>query len=730
MAILKLKIQGMNCAGCASKIETKIAALHTVSSSSVNFATEMGKFELVSNKKSAKDQVKAKLKELGYQYSEDRHAQSKVASPYENLRLFYISMSLTIGLFALSMWPLMGWPNVKTNWLLQLLLAAPIWGYIGLHFQKSVYNFIKTGNSDMNTLIGVGTSAAFLYSAFITVFQQTSIHLGLTQQVYFEAVGFIVSFVYLGKYFEERAKKKTKSALNALFQLNVKRALLVVGGDTQSIAIEEVKQGDTLRVKPGEKVPVDGVIVKGESTIDESMISGESMPKHKLKSHKVFSGTINGEGAIDIQATKVGEGTLLSQIVNYVEEAQSAKPEIQRYADKISAIFTPVILILSVCTFLIWFLLGPEPIWGNALSNFIAVLVIACPCALGLATPTAVVVATGKASLRGLLISGGDVLENATDINAIVFDKTGTITEGRSTVVEYKCTDENIESQELLNDIASIEQYSEHPLSRAVVQYAKASGAVSFTEPQDFKIIQGQGVQANLNTDRYLMGNLRLMKENSISLDRAQLLDPLATPIFVAKNGILVGYLLVTDPIKASSKSVIEQLQKQNIKTWMITGDHKSIAEHVGNQLGIDHVFSGALPLDKANYIQDIQNKGYKVAMVGDGVNDAPALAKADLSIAMGTGSDVAMNASDVTLVHGDLAKALDFLNLSQGTMRIIKQNLFLSLIYNISLIPVAAGALYLFGGPLLPPALASAAMALSSVSVVTNSLRIRKLID
>lgn len=721
---VSFKIKGMSCASCANSIETAVEKIEGVKNAVVNFAVESGKFNIDSTE--VEKSVREKIKELGYEVIEEGTSEeSNSSNSEENLKKFLISFFLALSIFSLAMWPLMGWPNQKLNWIFQLILCFPIWAWVGLKFQKSFLKFLTTGKSNMNTLIGLGTSAAFLYSVFVTVFNDLSMQIGLTQRVYFEAVGFIISFVYLGQFFEDKAKKKTKEAMNALFQLSSKHAKLLVDGEIKQIAIDEVKKGDILRVLPGEKFPVDGKLTKGSSSVDESMISGEPIPVAKNLGDQLFAGTINGESVIEYKAVKVGSDTFLNQIINFVEQAQNSKPEIQKYADRISSIFTPTVIVISILTFLSWFWLGPDPVWGNSVSNFIAVLVIACPCALGLATPTAVVVATGRASLKGLLIGGGDIIERAIGIDTIIFDKTGTITEGKPTVMDIvlKNNDEGI-----LKDVASIEQFSEHPLSRAIVNKSK-SKSLELGEPDSFEIVKGKGIKAEILDNEYIIGNQKLLNENNISLNDEYLSEEIGSLVYIARANEHVGTIVIGDRIKDSSAAAIKRFQEKGIETWMVTGDNKKVAEVVAKNLGIDHVIAEALPMDKLQKIEELQKQGRLVAMVGDGVNDAPALAKANLSLAMGTGTDVAMNASDVTIVKGDLAKALEFIQLSEGTMKIIKQNLFLSMIYNTLLIPIAAGILVVFGGPMMPPVLASVAMGMSSLSVVSNSLRIRKII-
>ena len=723
METISLKIQGMSCASCASSIEKEVASIKGVETSSVNYAVETGRFE-VSNS-DVKEEILKKISALGYSANQDENQNEEENKIDDNFKKFVISIILALSIFALAMWPLKNWPSKNINWYLQFILCVPIWGWVGLKFQRSLLTFIKSGKSNMNTLVGLGTSAAFFYSSFITLFTEVSLNIGLTQKVYFEAVGFIISFVFLGQFFEEKAKRKTMEALNSLFELSSKNASLIIDGELKEVRIENVNVGDVLRVKPGEKFPVDGKITKGESSVNESMISGEPIPVSKKIGDKVFTGTINEDSVIDYRATKVGNDTFLSQIITFVEQAQNSKPEIQKYADKISAIFTPTVIVISIVTFFSWFFFGPEPVWGNSVSNLIAVLVIACPCALGLATPTAVVVATGRASLKGLLIGGGDIIEKAIGIDTIIFDKTGTITEGKPSVIEVILKDDN---DDVFNEAASIEQFSEHPLSKAIVKYSKEK-SMSLQEPDSFEIIKGKGLKAEINGKNYLIGNEKLLNENGVSLESSLEVKKIGSFVFIARDNKHVGSIVIGDKIKATSKSTIENFKKRGIETWMITGDNEIVAKSVSNELGIDHFVANALPLDKSTKLENLQSEGKVVAMVGDGVNDAPALAKANLSMAMGTGTDVAINASDVTIVKGDLAKALEFIELSEGTMKIIKQNLFLSMIYNSLLIPIAAGALVIFSGPMMPPVLASVAMALSSISVVSNSLRIKNLI-
>ena len=730
MEKIDLKIEGMSCASCASSIERETAKLPFIQSSQVNYAMETGSFVLKEGIESKASLLKIEevISELGFkglEKTQEKPVDNKEKEK-DNFYKFVISLILSLALFSLAMWPLMGWPSQKVNWYLQPLICAPIYFWIGWKFQASLIRFLKTGHSNMNTLVGLGTTAAFLYSTLLTLATEKAISWGLVPTVYFEAVGFIICFIYLGQYFEDKAKKKTKEALNSLFKLTEKKALLIKDDGVVEVAVSLLQVGDIIRVKSGASFPVDGTVIKGMSSVDESMVTGESIPVLKQLGDQVIAGTINGGSPIDFKAKKVGSNTFLSQIIHYVEEAQNSKPEIQKYADRISAVFVPSVIVIALLTFLAWFFMGPEPVWGTSVSNLIAVLVIACPCALGLATPTAVVVATGNASLKGILISGGEVLEKANNIDVIVFDKTGTVTVGKPSVIE-EVYDTSIIRNDLLRAVASIEQFSEHPLSKAVVHLAEKESLV-LDEPDLFETVKGKGIKAEFEENEFLLGNENLLTDNNIELNKSLAIIEVGSLIYVAKEGKHVATLVIGDDIKEESLATINEMRERGITTWMITGDNQSVADHVGKKLGIDHVLAHALPVTKAEKIKEFQSQGLRVAMVGDGVNDAPALAQADLSMAMGTGTDVAMSTADVTLVHGDLKRALDFLRLGEGTMTIIKQNLFLSLVYNSVLIPIAAGLLVPFGGPMMPPVLASIAMALSSVSVVSNSLRIKNI--
>jgi Cu+-exporting ATPase len=528
MESIRFKVEGMSCASCAAGIEKLSSKVDGIKACEVNYAMETAYLEVDSSESIAT--FKRLLKDNGYGLLEDDSSLEKKSESKDIAFKFIVGFIFSILIFSLEMGPLKNTFDRNTNWLLQFFLASPIWIWIGASFQSSVLSFIRTGHSNMNTLIGIGTSAAYLYSSFLILFPELSLRVGLSQKVYFEAVGFIISFVYLGKFFEEKAKRKTKEALNALFSLSAKQALKVEDGEVVTISQSDVAIGDVLRVLPGAVIPVDGKLTKGSSYVDESMISGEPIPVFKNAGDEVFAGTINSDGSFDYRATKVGKDTFLAKIIEFVESAQSSKPKIQRYADKIGGIFTPVVIIIAVLTFALWMIFGAEPLWGNSVSNFIAVLVIACPCALGLATPTAVVVATGRASLKGLLIGGGEVLEKAVGVNAVVFDKTGTLTKGKPEVIEY------VESESgLLRAASSIEQFSEHPLSKAIINFS-SSKKLSLGEPDSFEVVKGKGIESHFEGDDYLLGSEALLVDKDIELNPNLKIGAVGSYVHVAKN--------------------------------------------------------------------------------------------------------------------------------------------------------------------------------------------------
>jgi Cu+-exporting ATPase len=628
------------------------------------------------------------------------------------MALMYIPMQVEMSLIA----PLL------------LIAATIVQVWAGETFYRSAWASAKHGATNMNTLVAVGTSVAFGYSAFVTLWPQLAKQWGFPFHYYFESSVIIIALLLLGRWMEARAKKQTSAALKALVGLQAKTARVIRGGVEKDIALESVIVGDIVRVRPGEKIPVDGEVTEGTSSIDESMLTGESMPVDKKPGDKVIGATLNKTGSFLFRATRVGKEMALSQIVKLVEEAQGSKAPMQRLADQIAEVFVPIILGISLLTFLGWFFFGPEPHITLALQATIAVLIIACPCALGLATPTAIMVGTGKAASFGILVKGGEALEQARKVQAIVLDKTGTLTKGKPSVtrvVPIRGTED-----ELLTMAASIEVGSEHPLAEAIVNAAKEK-KLTLSKVEDFQALTGRGVRAKLSGETIFFGNQALMEANNVSSKEAEesakeLANQGATPMFLAKSGELYGVIAVADTLKPESKEAIEQLKALGLQVWMLTGDNALTAKAIAAQANIENVLAEVLPEQKAAKIKELQEKGLHVAMVGDGVNDAPALAQSDLGIAIGTGTDVAIAASDITLLASDLRNIVTAIALSRKTVGVIKQGLFWAFSYNVLLIPVAIGALYPIFHVMLSPVLAAAAMAMSSVSVVTNALRLR----
>ena len=628
------------------------------------------------------------------------------------------------------------------RWVL-LALTTPVLFWSGRHFFRGAYSGFLHGSADMNTLIAVGTGSAYGYSVVATVAPGVFTAAGLSADVYYEAVTAIIALILLGKVLESRAKGRTSQAIRRLMGLQPRTARVLREGAERDVAVSELQVGDEIVVRPGERVPVDGVVVQGRTAIDESMLTGEPMPVEKAVGSEVVGGTVNGSGSIRFRAERVGGDTALAQIVRLVEEAQGNKAPIQRVADRIAAVFVPVVISIAIAAFVLWYVFGPDPSFLFALVSFVTVLIIACPCAMGLATPTAVMVGTGAGAERGVLFRGGDRLEAARDIGVVVLDKTGTVTEGRPSVTEIvlaaggdgtaavAATDPE---SELLRLAASLERGSEHPLAAAVLEAARAR-ELPLVVAGDFAALGGRGVTGLVDGRRVLLGNRALLAEAGIDTSA---LDAVAaeaaahgrTPVYAAVDDVARGLLVIADPIKPTSAAAVRALQARGLEVHLLTGDDERTARAVAAQVGIEHVIAQVLPAEKVRVIQRLQaESGRRVAMVGDGINDAPALAQADVGIAIGTGTDVALEASDVTLVGGDLHGVVTAIQVSRATMRVIRQNLFWAFFYNVLGIPIAAGALYPFLGVLLSPVVASAAMALSSVSVVANSLRLRAII-
>lgn len=716
-------VRGMSCASCAQTIESTARKKAGVLEASVNFATTSASFKV--EDESLLPSLIAEIKKQGFDLELRESVDSK--KDYQNelssLKFKFLgSLGLSLGLFWFAMGPGMHMESTQLNWWIQFALATPIWVGLGAPFLKSIFVFFRTGHATMFTLIGFGTGAAYLYSSFLTLFYELAQELSLAQNVYFEAVGFIIAFVYLGQFLEHKAKHRARESLDALLRLQAKEACIIhEDGSEEWVPISSLTHGQKIVVKPGEKVPVDGKVLQGQSHLNEAMVTGESLPVLRTPGSEVIGGTLNGEGRLLIEATKIGAESFLAQIVSFVEKAQLSKPAIQRYADRVASVFVPIVLVIALLTFALWAWLGVDPKWANALSSMIAVLVIACPCALGLATPTAVVVATGRAAQEGVLIGGGAVLEKASHINGIVFDKTGTLTKGEPVVDQAAWFVE--ENSQDATAIASLEAYSEHPLSKALCQYF-AERETPLVDPDSFEIVTGKGLKGQVRGQHYSIGSAQYMKE--LGLTPAPFKSSVGSLVYVARDNTLIAGFSLVDEIKPGAREMIQDLKKMGIRTYLLSGDAQKVADAVGQELGIDEIQGETLPQDKAKKIEQLKNEGAQIAMIGDGINDAPALSLADISLAMGTGSDVAIENSDVTIVGGEIHKVVDFFELSRETMSVIRQNLFLSFIYNTVCIPLAAGLFYPWLGWMLPPMAASVAMGASSLSVLGNSLRLK----
>ncbi|HWS52512.1 MAG TPA: heavy metal translocating P-type ATPase [Pyrinomonadaceae bacterium] len=753
-ARVDLPITGMTCAACARRVERKLAKVPGVRESNVNFATSRATVRYDPAAVGVREFVEA-VRDAGYGVVEEREAGGDAEreareAEYRGLRRKFViaaALSLPVLVVAMSHGRIPAFDVPWINWL-QLALTTPVVLYCGAQFYRGAWAALRHRAADMNTLIAVGTGAAYLYSTAATLAPgffagaagaagemggMSGMGAAAAPPVYFEAASVIIALILLGRLLEARAKGQTGEAIRRLMGLQAKTARVVRGGREQDVPVEEVSVGDIVVVRPGEKIPVDGVVTEGRSAVDEAMLTGESLPVEKSAGAEVYGATINRAGLFRFRATKVGRDTALRQIVKLVQEAQGSKAPISRTADRVSGIFTPVVICVAVLTFVVWFVAAPdEARFTTALVSFVSVLIIACPCALGLATPTAVMVGTGRGAEHGVLVKGGESLETAHRLDTVVLDKTGTITEGRPALTDVFAAPDFGPGEELLRLAASAERGSEHPLGEAVVRGAAERG-VSLSEVSDFVAVAGHGVEAAVEGRRLVVGNLKLMRERGVETGEfegraAALAGEGKTPMYAAVDGRLAGLLAVADRVKPESKEAVEAMRRLGLEVLMVTGDNRRTAESVAREVGITRVLAEVLPEGKAGEIRRLQEEeGRKVAMVGDGINDAPALAQADLGVAIGTGADVALEAADVTLMRGDLRGVVTAFELSKATIRTVKQNLFWAFVYNVIGIPVAAGALYPLTGWLLSPVLASAAMSLSSVSVVANSLRLRR---
>ena len=741
-----LDIEGMTCASCASAVEKSLARTPGVQRAMVNFATEKATIDYLPAQATPAI-LRAAVAQAGYGVIErapdtsaaDRQAEidQQKAVAYTRLkRRFGVAAGLAAIIMPLSM--LMLWPAMMARVNMQglnyglLLLTLPVLLYSGREFYTSAWNGFRHRAANMDTLIAVGTGAAFLYSVAATVGPGWFVRRGLVPEVYYDTTATIIALILLGKVLELKAKTQTSAAIRTLMGLRAKTARVVrPDGQEVDVPIEQVQLNDLVLVRPGEKVATDGLIEAGHSAVDEAMLTGESLPVEKKPGDPVFGATLNKTGSFRFRVTKVGADTMLAQIVKLVEDAQGSRAPIQRLADKVSAIFVPTVVVIAILTFVVWFDLAPvQARLPLALVNFVAVLIIACPCALGLATPTAIMVSTGKGAEHGVLIRNAEALEKAHKVNTVLLDKTGTITRGEPAVTDFVPAAGH-DAGQLRQVVAAVERQSEHPLAAAVVRYADAQ-QTAVVQATGFRAIEGKGAEATVNGQAVLIGNRRLLDEAGVVLSGAfmaqaeQLLAQAKTVLYVAVAGQAAGLIGVADTVRDTSAAAIGRLQGMGIEVVMMTGDNPRTAAQVAGQVGIKRYFAEVLPSGKAGKVKELQAEGRVVAMVGDGINDAPALAQADIGLAMGGGTDVAMEAAGITLMRSDLQGVVTAIELSRQTIRTIKQNLFFAFIYNTLGIPVAAGLLYPFFGILLSPMLAAGAMALSSVSVLTNSLRLR----
>ena len=736
-------IEGMSCASCAMTIENAVSKIPGVDKASVNLATEIMTVE--ANDSVTPEDIAKVVDGVGYsarprgksvEEELEEKNEKKEAHLREMKRNLIISAIFTVPLLFIAMADMVGIPmpaflspmqSPVSYALIQLALSLPI-VWIGRRFFVDGFKALSKGHPNMDSLVALGTSAAFLYSLYGT-YHVLEGHAHFAMNLYYESAGVILTLITLGKYFEDVSKGKTSMAIQTLVGLAPKMATVLRDGQEVEVPVEEVQVGDLIRVKPGEKVPVDGVVTEGNSTVDESMLTGESIPVSKAVGDEVIGASLNKTGSFILKATKIGKDTALSQIIHLVEQAQGSKAPIAKLADKVSGVFVPIVIALALVSGLAWYFLGQES-WVFALTITISVLVIACPCALGLATPTAIMVGTGKGAENGILLKSGEALEEANYVNMVVFDKTGTITNGTPVVTDVVTAD-STDADALIRLAASLEVASEHPLGEAIVAKAKEQGA-AFDEVTNFEAIPGFGIKGQVGETLVFLGNEKWMRENGLANEAMnekanRFAEQGKTPLYIGYNDAVQGLIVVADTVKESSARAIQTLHEMGIQVAMMTGDHERTAQAIGAEVGIDRVFSEVLPQDKANYVSKLQEEGYIVAMVGDGINDAPALAQAQVGIAIGTGTDVAIESADAVLMKSDLMDVPAMLKLSRATIRNIKENLFWAFAYNVIGIPFAMGVLHLFGGPLLNPMIAGAAMSFSSVSVVLNALRLKR---
>ncbi len=733
-----ISVGGMTCAACVRRVESAIKSIEGIKDAGVNLATARATLTHDPDWASI-EELRRVISETGYEFlgilgeTPEDPAEAARKKELKDLRLkLYTGIVLSVIIYAGTMqhwFPFLQFIPRQTMLLFLFFVTAPVVFWVGSRFYVGAVKAARQKTTDMNTLVAVGVLSAYLYSSLATFWPRFFTAAGIAPHVYFDGAAMIITLILLGRFLEARAKGKTSSAIKKLIGLKPKTARVIRDGKELDIPIESLVKDDLVIIRPGEKIATDGIVVSGASQVDESMLTGESLSVAKQTGSEVFAGTLNKNGSFTFKATKVGAETVLAQIIRLVEEAQGSKAPIQRFADKVASIFVPAVFGVSIITFIVWYFFVPEPILTRALLNFVSVLIIACPCAMGLATPTAVMVGTGLGAENGILFKGGESLEKAYKLTIIVFDKTGTLTRGEPQVTDFVAA-EGVRREDALKTAVSLEALSEHPLAQAIVQKGRSEKILP-NAVTEFQAHAGLGASALLDGKKVLVGNRRLIEENGIpmrglSRNAERFESEGKTCVFVAEDGAVSGLLALADVPKESAPGTISTLKGMGLDIAMITGDNERTAHAVGTALGINQILSNVLPADKASAIRTLQTQGRLVAMVGDGINDAPALTTADIGMAIGAGTDVAIEASDITLITDDLRSVATAIKLSRQTMRVIKQNLFWAFLYNTLGIPIAAGALYPFFGILLNPVFAAAAMAMSSVSVVSNSLRLR----
>jgi len=749
---IQAEVEGIHCASCVKRIETKLLEMPGVVSASVNIATGIITAETDGSELTIDDVAAAAARAGDYKVHAiggdaafpgtpatggavsgtadpgvDTRAARRDREASASTRRLVVAVGLTVVIFIGSMpglFPFVLGVPTFTRHIALLLLTIPVMFWAGAGFFRGFWSAARHGTADMNTLVAVGTAAAFVYSAGATFSPDVLAAGGETAHVYYDTSAMIVTLILLGRYLEARAKGRASRAIERMADLAPRTARVIADGVEREMPAADVAPGDVLLVRPGEKIPVDGVVKSGSSTVDESMITGESLPVEKGEGDEVAGATVNMVGSFEMRAVRTGDKTVLAQIARMVAQAQGSKAPIQRLADRVAGVFVPVVVVLAIATFIVWKVAGPEPATTHAILRFVAVLIVACPCAMGLATPTAIMVGTGRGAEMGILVKGGEVLELAHRLTTVVLDKTGTLTRGRMAVTNVLPAP-GAGSHELLRAAASVERGSEHPIARAIVERARSEG-IKLQRVERFEATPGKGVAALVDGQEVFLGAPDTTSELERSME-SEIEARGHTPVIVRRGNRVLGAIGVADTLRDESREAVADLRRMGVRVVVLTGDRRHIAEAIGRELGADEVVAEVLPDEKADHIRDIQRDGSIVAMVGDGINDAPALAAADVGIAIGTGTDVAMEASDITLMRADIRGVADAIRLSRRTMRTIRQNLFWAFFYNSVGIPIAAGVLYPAFGVLLRPTFAAAAMAFSSVSVVTNSLRLRR---